>query len=212
VDFAKFGIEFSVNYLTLNHYLNLITMQESHYLVPHQQQGLEKNLEHGIISDSIEDAEDDFVDAKDRLLDVNNWTKYSEINSIGIRLKDSHGKETSRHARRGDHIRIDMPAGGFNWVVIEAIEYDDYPDQGMETFAIRVRPSENPMMKQADGENTRHETTGTFVIERRGRRLFASYHGRNEPGTRADNVWMGLDDAQWAGLVKGFAEPMLVKR
>ena len=50
-------------------------MPDYHYLIPDHQQGLEKNLEHTIICDSIEEAEDCFVDAKERLMDVNNWNK-----------------------------------------------------------------------------------------------------------------------------------------
>lgn len=192
-------------------------MKENHYLVPLQFQGFEKNLEYSIISDSVEDAEDDFVDAKERLLDVNNWNKYSENATIAFQLSDSNGKNAKRHARRGDHIRLEMASttgATPDWVAIEAIEYDDYPDLGIETFAIRVRRSANPAQKR-DEADMPHDTTATFVIERRGRKLFSSYHGRNESGMTTADIhadWQAIADEQWANLVKGFAGPMLVKR
>jgi hypothetical protein len=201
-------------------------MPDYHYLIPSQQYGLEKNLEYTIICDSIEEAEDCFVDAKERLLDVNNWNKYSEIRSLQFKLSDSHGKEAHRHARKGDHIRIEvLPTGqgrveGIDWVAIEAIEYDDYPDQGMETFGMRLHPSFNPLNKQMGDAaySLSDNATSTFVIQRRGRRLMTTYHGRNEPlnsetdGQSCDQTWLGLSDVQWASLASGIAETGMVKR
>ncbi|MCW3122124.1 MAG: hypothetical protein JWQ38_1616 [Flavipsychrobacter sp.] len=202
-------------------------MKENHYLVPTQHEGLEKNIEHHVTARSQEDAEDWFVDAKERLLDVNNWKRYATTVSAEFRLTDAHGKAVSRHAHKGDHIRIDIPGpgpeagGGFDWVQIEAIEYDDYPDIDMETLALRVRPSENPMDKKH--EETAHffssDATSTIVIERRATQLSARYYGRNEVANMdagiidkvrnlavAAGAWLGMSDAQWGSLMKGLLE------
>ena len=182
-------------------------MQENHYLVPSQLTGLEKNMEYSIHTNAIEDAEDWFVDAKERLLDVNNWRKYSRIMSLDFHLTDTHGKLLHRKAHNGDHIRIDIQAQGtgFDWVAIEALEYDDYPDEDMETFAMRVRPGEDPANKQ-DGYSPNNATT-TIVIERIGKRLSATYHGRNESENNdTDAPWLGLSDTQWADLIKGLID------
>jgi len=199
-------------------------MPDYHYLIPDQQQGLEKNLEYTVVCDTTEDAEDFFVDAKERLMDINNWNRYGRIEGVVFRLRDSHGKEAHRHARKGDSIRVDIPvngpgeSGGFDWVAIEAIEYDDYPDLGLETFGMRLHPSLNPMNAQAGngayapGDNA----TGTFVILRRGNKLISTYHGRNDHRQAETNMggraWPGLTDMQWASLISGIAEPGMVRR
>ena len=179
-------------------------MQENHYLVPTQLQGNEKNIAHDVHCDIIADAEDWCVDAQERLLDVNHWRKYSAITGLDFKLTDSHGKVLNRKAHKGDHIRIEIQtdAAVFDWVAIEAIEYDDYPDIDMETFAMRVRPGEHPANKKDD--HILNEATTTIVIERRGKTLAASYHGRNEENNATQ--WLGLSDTEWAAIVKGLID------
>ncbi len=201
-------------------------MQEQHYLIPTQEEGQEKDITHSILTKTIADAEDWFVDAKERLLDVNNWKKFSGIADASFKLTDSHGRAVNRRARKGDHIRIDIPEqgvdmdGGFYWAVIEAIEYDDYPDEDAETFAIRVRPSSNPMRRDDISDIFGNVATSTFVIGRAGKILNSGYHGRNEQGdlelvsitgytstaSLVTSAWLGLSDAQCAELVIGFME------
>src|ERR1700733_14092947 len=124
-------------------------MHESHYLIPAQLSGKEKNLAYSIYTDTVEDAEDWFVDAKERLLDINNWKKYGGSAGVDFKLTDGHGKVLNRKAHNGDHVRITITPGAttFDWVVIEALEYDDYPDLDMETFAMRIRPGNGPVTK-----------------------------------------------------------------
>ena len=198
-------------------------MNEKHYLVPEHNEGFEKDIAHDVVAKTIEDAEDWFVDAKERMLDINNWEKYAPSITVEFRLSDGHGKGMKRSARRGDHIRIDIPGnnnvatGGFDWATIEAMEYDDYPDEGMETFAIRIRPSEHPQHKEGDTPQLfpGNDASGTVVIARRGNKLQAAYHGRNElagsyagckDGSDDDehtSGWLGITDKQWAELMKG---------
>jgi len=168
-----------------------------------------------LLADTIEDAEDWFVDAKERLLDVSNWRKYSSLNPE-FRLTDSHGRAVSRKAHRGDHIRIDLPDGklagvpGFEWAKIEAIEYDDYPDLVMETLALRIRNCEIPLPHSQDEYLWNAAVTGTFVIERRMRKITATYHGRNQyggddlmTGEMDHTEWLGLAANEWEKLLKG---------
>jgi hypothetical protein len=189
-------------------------MQDSHYLVPTQAQGLHKDLEHTLTADTIEEAEDLFVDAKERLLDVNNWKKYSRQPLLDFSLADRQGHLLKRRARKGDRIRIGLPGNGVmnanesDWVVIEAIEYDDYPDIDMETLALRLRPAD---LAQYDEDNVR-DATSTIVIERRHSKLLLSYHGRNEEHEEdnfpdSDRAWLGLSDEQWSTMIAGFLEP-----
>ena len=194
-------------------------MIQHHYLVPLQQMGAEKDIAYAVTGKNTEDAADWFVDAKERLLDVNHWSRYSANSEIQFSLSDHHGHPVRRKARRGDHICIDnvhpdgLPGMGYDWAIIEAIEYDDYPDEDTETFAIRVRPAANPNEMPA-GENIQ-EATSTFVIERRHSQLSGTYHGRNQLGIPAAIIgshhddepietWLGLNDSMLNAMVKGF--------
>lgn len=196
-------------------------------LVPAQTQGVKKDLFHTVLADNEEDAEELFVIAKNRLLDINNWKSYSTNASAIFQLTDSHGKEAKRKAHLGDYLKIDIPGpgpktgDGYDWVKIEEIVYDDYPDEHIESLGMRVRPCPSPVSASGDAAHFFDENaTSTFIIERRSRKLIAAYHGRNEVTNNetekvADNIRntivglhakMGFSDAQWEGLIRGFIE------
>jgi hypothetical protein len=199
---------------------------DEHKLVPNHTGGIQKNLKHDLVLDSLDDAEELFVIAKDRLLNVNRWQQTASSVSAEFQLTDKYGQEMSRPAHSNDLIRIKIAApgsasgDGYDWVLVEAIEYDDYPDEEYETFAMRVRPTPNPA---DNSEEIAHfftdAATSTFVIERRGRHVIAHYFGRNEkanteadPGDAARNVavsvgaWLMGSDIQWLSLIKGFLD------
>jgi hypothetical protein len=215
LNFKKSGTIFSVLIC------KMIFMPEIHYLVPAQVEGLKKDVTQNLAADSTEAAEDLFVDAKERLLDVNNWRRYSALPNVVFQLTDGHGHPVKRRARRGDHIRLDLTGipGSFDWVAIESIEYDDYPDLNMETFAFRLRPCLCPLQHDAFHPVLHpSEASSTFVIERRGRMLFSTFHGRNEcedgdpilesfhdmETLTTSSAWLGLTDVECVALVKGF--------
>ena len=179
-------------------------MQHTHYLIPAHAEGTETDIACGFTAESVDDAADLFVDAKDRLLAVTDWAEFGALESVHFRLADSHGHVVRRHARRGDHILIaTQPDGGlpvteFDSYTIEALEYDDYPDENRETFAIRLRPS------ATDGEAAPNDTA-TIVIGRSGLSLSAVYHGRNR-AVSDDALWHGLGEEQWSMLMKGLLD------
>jgi hypothetical protein len=193
-------------------------MDETHYLVPRHIGGTEKDITFSISAEDIEDADDWFVDAKDRLLDVNNWQEYIRNKDVRFRLADDRGRNVDRPARRGDHIKIFFSdganfSGDFDWATIEAMEYDDYPDNSAETFAIRVHPSIDPQVNSGETPILLPDgASGTFVVARVGKELSVTYHGRNEqahisreqPDEKA--CWMGLTTGQWNDLVKGMLQ------
>ncbi|MGN6567312.1 MAG: hypothetical protein ACTHJ0_05135 [Flavipsychrobacter sp.] len=166
-----------------------------HYLVPDQQEGIEKNLQSYITALTVEDAEDMFVEAKNKMLDINNWKKENSYFKDFV-LKDAHGKEVHRPARKGDFIHI-ANAAGDSWVHVDAIEYDDYPDINTEAIALRVHPCSAPDLHvNEEPYLINNAVSSTMVIERLDRRLTALYHGRNETigGTanQADEAWQQL--------------------
>ena len=193
-------------------------MKKQHYLVPHHHSGESKDLEYSLELKNVADAEDWFVDAKEKLWDVNGWANITEGLKVQLHLADSHGKLVNRKARKGDHIRLNFTGkelqvgdADFDWVIIEAIEYDDYPDENKETFALRLRPVTDP-----DGKATTlptEEATSTLVVIRHLATLSSTYHGRNEmektiAGGEVPfaNAWLGLTESQWELLLQAFLD------
>ncbi len=178
-----------------------------HYLVQGHEGGVSVDIVYRFVADMIEEAEDLFVDAKDRLLEVSDWAKFGGINAIHFRLADGSGHAVRRHARRGDHILISQTkdAGGqlteaFDSFTIDALEYDDYPDDNLETFAIRMHATGR---EDADDEGVKG--TSTIVVARRDMLLSATYHGRSNAASN-DGLWHELEESQWAALMKGLIE------
>jgi hypothetical protein len=169
-----------------------------------QQYSFERGMEHTVITGTVEDAEDGFVDAKERLLDVRNWKRYCSTAGVEFLLRDSHGKEVHRKAHRGDHIKISVPGAAAQCMVIDAIEYDDYPDLGMEAFTLRVKPCSHDNGNHEEEEERAME--GALIIERRSRHLFATFHRRNVPAGSHDINPLGLSDAEWGSMLKKFVD------
>ena len=100
---------------------------DSNQFVPGQERGAQKDLKESVTLENVDDAEDLFLVAKEKLLDVNNWHKVAEGSSAAFILTDTHGSEVHRPAHTGDYIKIKIPgpansAGdGFDWVHIEKI-------------------------------------------------------------------------------------------
>src|SRR5690606_27189950 len=128
----------------------------NHGMVPGQEKGMQKNLKQSVTLETIDDAEEMFLVAKDRLTNVNQWYETAGEKGAKFTLTDHHGKELDRHAHIGDYIKIEIPGpgnkqgDGFDWVHIDKIRYDDYPDDGTESMALMVRPCPSPLHQ--DGE------------------------------------------------------------
>ena len=192
---------------------------------PEQNEGIKKDIEEHVSFEDLEDAEEMFVIAKERLLSINDWHKVSETIKARFQIIDHQGHPVHRHVHKGDIISIDIPGPGTiagegkDWVEAEAIEYDDFPDNQRESIALRLRPVPNPT---ASDKSVAHffteAATSTFIIERKGNTVTARYHGRNEkPNTKTDNLIdkvrnalvgvsaiLGFSDIQWDGLLQGF--------
>ncbi len=183
-------------------------MQEEHYKVPQHDEGTRGAITYAIEEETIEDAEDLFVDAKDRMLDINHWNKFSNVDSGSFRLTDHNGHEVFRHARRGDHVFTGSPAevesGSVDWLYVSALEYDDYPDENKETFAIKLQPSPKP-----DGESvfesTPDDPTTSITLARSGNKVTVTLE-LAQNNTAHDLVATVWSDAQWSALMEGLLE------
>jgi len=193
-------------------------------IVPKQEKGSRTGANTEIRCKSREEALILFRRACDRLLDVNNWHKYTGPGSATFHLTDQGGTPISSIPIRGNYIRIDLPGpgpesgDGYDWVRIEAIREDDDPENDLEFFAFRVRPAANPQrIEDATSHFYTEEATSTFMVQRAGHTITAAEMGRNEvPNTEArhagDKVrntivalgaMTGLASVQWKGLMNG---------
>ncbi len=89
----------------------------------------------------IEEAEDLFIESKDKLFDVSNWATICGITNIRFTLSDHHARELHRKAHTGDYIKVFKEDAGYVFF-IENIEYDDYPDENKESFLMRLKHAE----------------------------------------------------------------------
>ena len=86
-------------------------------------------MEYTISTNNIEDAEDLFIVAKERLLDINDWHSTHKFT-----LTDGHQHKVQRNAHKGDFI---MKSGFPNErYIINKIQYDDYPDIAGESITV----------------------------------------------------------------------------
>lgn len=198
-----------------------------HAIIPARTIGKNTDLEHDVTLDSREEALNTFKRACKRLLNPPLWHKLGGSLSAEFNLTAADGKEQNRLAEEGDHFRIDIPGpgsstgDGYDWVKVEVI--DDKSDAlgEMEIFALRVRASSNPNKGTDDTAHFFQDTaTSTFIIERNGNKVTASYHGRNEtPNTKTDKTSnnirnsmvalgaaVGLSELQWMALIKALLE------
>lgn len=191
-------------------------------------EGVNKHFEQSIVLDSMDDAEDMFVIAKERLLDVNEWHDIGGEMSASFTLTDKQGKELHRHAHKGDLVRIKIPGpgnapgGGYDWVSVERIMYEDYPDDAAEQLILELKPAASPLSAEnAPAHFFDEAASSIFVLERINNKLKASYYGLNEkPNTEPDN-WAdkgrnllvaataiaGGSALQWNALLKGIIDP-----
>lgn len=190
--------------------------------IPLQFKGSEMNAVEEAVMDSEEKAIAFFELVKKRLLDVNRWGELAELPMSTFRLTDKEGKEIAGSAKEGLYFKIDIPGpgtktgDGFDWVFIESIQSEKYPDQ--EYLSMRVRPVANPSGERTDTAHfLENDATSTFQVKRIGNTLYAEEHGRNEvPNTKTENTmdnirntmvgWsakLGMSYPQWKSLVKG---------
>lgn len=180
----------------------------THQLVPDHTEGISKDLKHDVIAESIEDADELFLIAKDRLLAVNKWkvlcAEFGELN-----LTDTNGHAVTRNAHYNDYIQIQEAGQPVEWVHIDGVEYNDFPDEDYETMAIRMRAARAPEVEHANEEYINTNATGTFVVERRGRHVAAHYYSRNEAELSA--TWLSGHDAQWQALVEALLRVEIIE-
>ncbi len=130
-----------------------------------------------------------FLRARQRLLEVNNWSRHIEGISAAFQLVNPEGQAVEEMAGKGLTIRIDIPgpgpsAGdGYDWAVIEDME--EGSTDTLDYVAFRVRPTENPSGSTGEAAHFfAAGSSGTFVLYRYRNDLTCTVYDRNlEPST-----------------------------
>ncbi|MBS1772072.1 MAG: hypothetical protein JST82_04385 [Bacteroidetes bacterium] len=129
-------------------------------------------MDYSISTNTMDDAEDLFIVAKEKLLDVNDWhCNYPFI------LNDSKKHKVHRNAHSGDFIQRTSTSD--EWYVINKIQYDDYPDIAGESITI--------FLSNVNDNESMH----TIAINRVGKVLNVQGHNLDFMGN-ADDFLKGL--------------------
>lgn len=158
----------------------------------------------------------EFDRAKQKLFDVNLWSKIASSSSE-FRLYDERGRRTTtRKPEVGFYIEIILPASTIdNWVKITAVR----EEPNLAEFV--VHPSEKPQERGEEDKVIEHffikEASSTFRVVREGKTLHAYEIGKNEginnrgeeAGDRAvlntlvaEGGWAGVQSLQWDNLTR----------
>jgi len=197
-----------------------------HDFIPKQKRGSKTNATATAKSntDSRHSAFVLFSQAKNRLLDINNWYKLCGKSGAEFYLTDNLGNPThSLIPKVGNLIRIKLPAprnktcDGYDWVEIEKFikSKDVYND--VEAYGFRVRPTECPIDKSHQVAHFYNiKATSSFMIYRKSETVYVMERGRNERPNISGSVlnklrsilislpgMIGFSNPQWKKLVNG---------
>lgn len=121
----------------------------------------------------------EFKRSKEKLFDVNRWSRMPGITS-GFQLYTPEGKPKPKAKPEvGDYLMIDLPGPApENWVIVTDIKEED------EMAEFTVSPSQDPRDTGEEAEEIEHffrdEATSTFKVELNGSTIAAYEIGKNE--------------------------------
>lgn len=160
------------------------------------------------------EAREAFLAAKEKLFDVNGWTKIPALANSTFHLYDGNGFPlASKRVKVGDYIKILLPGPlPENWVkVIDLKDAEEFAE-------FTVKPSHDPVTSGDETvvEHFFHEgARSIFKVKKEGLTIIASEEGKNEAinnegqeaGTRkvlntmvSEGGWVGFQKYQWKNL------------
>ncbi|MEO6539174.1 MAG: hypothetical protein ABIT07_01930 [Ferruginibacter sp.] len=196
-------------------------------IIPVNVTGKPTDLQESVVTNDKEEALKTFKRASMRLQNAHLWHKLCGALSAEIIITGSDGKIVNRLAEKDDYFMIDIPGpgmregDGYDWVKVLNIQEEMNEAGDSEIIYLIVGSCGNPAKA---GNETAHffkeGATSTFIIQRQGNKVTASYHGRNElPNTDvkrltdklrntvvAIGAYGGLSEMQWQALIKSFLE------
>jgi len=199
-------------------------------LIPFQYTGKASNTSYTIEASNNLQAQQIFLNARNKLFHVNEWHASAGRATAVFQLTDANGKEVERAVQPGDYFRIDIPGpdnqkgAGYDWVRVEEVE-EQIKHHYHVWAAIKVRPAAAPITNE---KSTSHffanEATSSFLVERRGCTVVASVFCRNEkPNDEVEGIFdvvrntivavsamLGFSKPQWKSLVKGIIKSSVI--
>jgi hypothetical protein len=194
--------------------------------VPQQHSGVAKNIEEQITCNSVQQAETLYQQAAERLLHINLWHKWCNINGAVFTLKQADGTDAPNgKAAEGLWISIDIPGpgtitgSGLDWVYIDKVNQSTHGGEAITQMVVHPSSPPNPA-EQDTAHFLSSESSSTFVVSQKGQLVTAAIYGRNEQlNTDTPNVIdkvrnalvylgavAGLSDVQWKSLAKGLLQ------
>lgn len=164
-------------------------------IIPEQYTGAEIDAEATIELYDESEAVRFFEEAKERLLNVNQWHKVATgLLNAHFKAFDKKGEPVNRKVQKGDFMRIDIPGPGSNegegydWVSIEEVK--EFKDDSIQSVGFRVRPTHKP---NGDVTQLAHfyddESTSTFTVTREAAVIKAYIIDRNtKPNDETQSV------------------------
>lgn len=164
-----------------------------------------------------------FKNAKDRLLDINNWHQLCHNKKAGFELSDKKGLKISEKQipEVGNTIRISSPlsdsAVDYNWARIEGFETEKNLLTDKEVFGFKIRPICQPEeLENGITYTYTSASTVTFLIIRKGRMVTALEIEKTEAELSRYTLpviakrfisdlstRMGFSKPQWHSLITG---------
>lgn len=193
-------------------------------IIPKQFIGAKTGATSSVRASSVQAATALFNEAKQRLLDINNWQNLCGGKGATFQLVDKHGNALPQTKPEvGNLIKIKLPApsnkkgDGYDWVRIEKFENTTNLISDEEIVGFRVRPVSNPADHSEESAHFyTNDATSSFLVVRRASTVYAMERGRNEQPNPVGGFWnkirntiiafgamMGLAVPQWKMLVNG---------
>ena len=156
------------------------------HFIPAQHKGKDMDISDSIEFENEIQAKNFYLEAKNRLLEINNWDQVAKVPVSTFEHLDAFGKHSEEKPQEGDFVKIDIPgpglwtASGYDYVQIEQI--NESSESSHDLITLTLRPSAMP--HQEDDHETKHffknMATSSFQVKRDGKTVEASYFGRNE--------------------------------
>lgn len=197
-------------------------MENQNEIIPKQQKGIATDIKESITLSGLKEAIQVYDVAVNRLKDVNHWHFITKHLETKFTLRDKNGIEVTRQVALGDYFQINIPfpgldsGKGYDWVQVKELKEENNQQQDEQTFSMLVKPTHPPF-----AEETAHffddKASSTFSVLRKGNKITALVHGRNEtPNTFVHGLagkirnllvaigsFLGFSYFQWKSLVKG---------
>lgn len=196
------------------------------HFIPAQHEGKDMDISDSVEFENEIQAKNFYLEAKNRLLEINNWDQVAKVPVSTFEHLDAFGKHSEERPQEGDFVKIDIPgpglwtSSGYDYVQIEQI--NESSDSSHDLITLTLRPSAMP--HHEDDHETKHffknMATSSFQIKRDGKTVEASYFGRNEMMNldldsildRLRNLFvalgakLGASYPQWKSLIAGILQ------